>query len=155
MIHTLSSRCGCGGAIEKTCPHCGRKFLAHPAVLNQRYCGDAECQKARKRKWQKERLAQDPDYRENQAAAQRAWRSKNRDYWRQYRKKNQTYTEQNRLRQRERSLLRRMIAKMDEQTAKKAISSGCYRLVPLYGKVAKMDELIVEIGVIARGYALG
>ena len=47
-----------------------------------------------------------------------------------------------------------MIAKMDEHRAKTLLSSGRYRLVPLYGKIAKMDELIVEIGVIARRYAV-
>ena len=46
-----------------------------------------------------------------------------------------------------------MIAKMDELEAKSLVSPGRYRLVPLYGKIAKMDELIVEIGVVAREYA--
>ena len=64
--------------MEKTCPHCGKRFFPHPAVLNQRYCGSADCQKARKRKWQKEKLKSDPDYRENQAAAQKAWRKETR-----------------------------------------------------------------------------
>ncbi len=50
--------------MEKTCPHCGKKFLPHPAVVNQRYCGSADCQKAGKRKWQKERLKNGPDYRD-------------------------------------------------------------------------------------------
>ena len=47
-----------------------------------------------------------------------------------------------------------MIAKM-EHPAKTAIAPGRYRLVPLCGTIAKMDELIVEIGVIAGGYAGG
>ncbi len=141
--------------MEKTCPHCGKRFLPHPAVLNQQYCGSADCQKARKRKWQKEKLKSDPDYRENQAAAQKAWRERNKGYWREYRKKNQTYSEQNRLGQRGRNRQRRMIAKMDELEAKTVLSPGRYRLVPLYGKIAKMDELIVEIGVVARKYAVG
>ena len=139
--------------MEKRCPHCKRKFTPHPAVKKQRYCGSADCQRARKKSWQKEKLASDLDYRENQAAAQRAWRKRNRQYWREYRKSNPGYREQNRLRQRERSRQRRTIAKMDKQGVKTAIASGRYRLVPLYGKIAKMDELIVEIGVIARGYA--
>ena len=141
--------------MEKTCPHCKRKFLTHPAVIRQRYCGSADCQRARKRTWQKEKLAGDRDYRENQAAAQRAWCKRNRQYWREYRKSNPAYREQNRLRQRERSRQRRTIAKMDKQGVKTAIASGRYRLVPLYGKIAKMDELIVEIGVVARRHAPG
>jgi len=141
--------------MEKTCPHCKRKFLPHPAVINQRCCGSADCQRARKRTWQKEKLTSDPDYRANQAAAQREWCKRNRQYWREYRKRHPAYREQNRLRQRERNRQRRTIAKMDEQGMKTAIASGRYRLVPLYGKIAKMDELIVEIGVVAKGYAAG
>lgn len=141
--------------MEKTCPHCKRKFLTHPAVIRQRYCGSTDCQRARKRTWQKEKLTSDPDYRENQAAAQRAWRTRNRQYWREYRKSHPAYREQNRVRQRERNRQRRMIAKMDEHGVKTAIAPGRYRLIPLYGKIAKMDELIVEIGVVARGYAAG
>jgi hypothetical protein len=137
--------------MEKTCPCCKRKFVPHPAVKNQQYCGSPDCQRARKRKWQKEKLARDPDYRENQSYAQREWRRRNKDYWKEYRKKNPAYTEQNRLRQRERN----RIAKMDEPCAKTAISSGRYRLVPLYRTIANMDELIVEIGVVTRRYATG
>ncbi len=141
--------------MEKTCPHCGKKFTSHPAVANQRYCGSADCQKARKRRWQKEKLKSDRDYRENQAAAQKMWRQRNKGYWREYRKSNKTYSELNRIRQRERNHQRRMIAKMDELRAKSLVSPGRYRLVPLYGKIAKMDELIVEIGVLTRECALG
>lgn len=141
--------------MEKTCPHCGKKFLPHPAVVNQRYCGSADCQKARKKKWQKERLIRDHDYRENQAAAQKAWCARNKDYWSEYRKKNSGYREKNRLRQRQRDRQRRMLAKMDGLGTKSLLSPGRYRLVPLYGKIAKMDELIVEIGVITRNAASG
>ncbi|PXF54723.1 MAG: hypothetical protein C4B58_15655, partial [Deltaproteobacteria bacterium] len=44
-----------------------------------------ECQKARRRKWQKEKLATDEAYRANQADCQMAWRQRNPDYWRRYR----------------------------------------------------------------------
>jgi hypothetical protein len=48
-----------------------------------------------------------------------------------------------------------MFAKMDELETKTLVSPGRYRLVPLYGTIAKMDELIVEIGVITKKSALG
>jgi len=44
------------------CAHCGRPFAPGPRVKNQRYCGEKNCQRARKRKWQKEKLGNDPDY---------------------------------------------------------------------------------------------
>jgi len=145
--------------MEKTCACCERRFIPHPAVRHQRYCGDPECQKARKRKWQREKLAKDSDYRQNQAAAQRRWCSRNRDYWREYRERNPAYTEGNRMGQRERNRRRRSgsgIAKMDELSGKNVITSGRYRLVPFCNQgIAKMDELIVEIGVISRGCGLG
>jgi hypothetical protein len=144
--------------MEKTCLCCTRRLVAHPAVANQRYCSDPECQKARKRNWQKEKLARDPDYRANQAEAQREWCSRNRGYWREYRSRNPSYTETNRVRQRERNRHRRAgagIAKMDELKEKPAIRSGRYRLIPLGDPgIAKMDALIVEIGVIPEGCRL-
>ena len=145
--------------MEKRCLCCKKRFIAHYAVRHQRYCSDPECQKTRKRDWQREKLAKDSDYRQNQAAAQRQWRSWNRDYWREYRERNPAYTEGNRIRQRERNRRRRSgsgIAKMDELKGKNIITSGHYRLVPLCNPgVAKMDELIVEIAVIARGCSMG
>jgi hypothetical protein len=118
--------------MEKRCQCCKRRFHSHPAVCEQRYCSDPECQKARKRAWQKEKLTKDSDYRANQAEAQKRWRSRNRDYWGQYRKRNPAYTEKNRMGQRERNRVRR---------------SGA--------GIAKMDELIVEIAVVSKGCGLG
>jgi hypothetical protein len=145
--------------MEKRCLCCKKPIIVHPAVADQRYCSDLECQKARKRNWQKEKLAKDPDYRANQADAQRQWRSRNRGYWSEYRRKHPAYTEANRNRQRERNRSRRAgsgIAKMDAGKGKTVIRSGRYRLVPLGGGgIAKMDELIVEIGVIPEGCRMG
>jgi hypothetical protein len=121
-----------GGDMEKRCLGCEKRFSPHPAVRHQRYCHDPVCQKARKRKWQKEKLSRDGDYRANQAEAQRQWRSRNKDYWREYRRKNPGYTERNRLGQKERNRRWR---------------SGL--------GIAKMDELIVELGVISGECDLG
>ena len=145
--------------MEKRCECCKRRFIPHPAVRHQEYCSDPECQKTRKRTWQKEKLARDSDYRANQAEAQKQWRSRNREYWRQYRKRNSAYTEKNRIRQRERNRGRRSgvgIAKMDELKGKTVIPSGRYRLVPFCNLgIAKRDELIVEIGVISGDCRFG
>jgi hypothetical protein len=145
--------------MEKRCRCCKKRFIPHPAVCHQEYCSNAECQKTRKRKWQKEKLARDSDYRANQAEAQKQWRSRNRDYWRQYRKRNPAYTEKNRIGQRERNRGRRSgagIVKMDELQGKTLIPSGRYRLVPFCNLgIAKMDELIVELGVISGDCGLG
>lgn len=143
--------------MDGTCACCQRSFSPHPAVRNQRYCGRTECQRSRKTTWQRDKVAKDRDYRDNQADAQRQWRCRNRQYWKRYRQSNPAYTETNRRAQRRRNRLRRthpVIAKMDEQRAETLIPSGRYRLVPLRnGMIAKMDELIVDIGVVSRGCA--
>lgn len=145
--------------MERICASCGKAFLPHPAVINvlyQRYCSAPECQRARKRRWQKAKLASDSGYRENQAKAQQQWCSRNPDYWRRYRQRNPGYAERNRRKQRERNRRRRMIAKMDALKTENAIIPGRYRLVPVCnGVIAKMDELIVEIGVISKGFSAG
>ena len=145
--------------MEKSCLCCKKRFKPHPAVSHQEDCSDPECQKTRKRRWQKEKLANDSDYRANQAEAQKQWRSRNRDYWRQYRERNPAYTEKNRIGQRERNRRRRLgsgIAKMDELRGETVIPSGRYRLVPFCNlAIAKMDELIVELGVISGDCRLG
>jgi hypothetical protein len=56
-------------------------------VPNQAFCSTPDCQRARKRQWHQARLLGDPDYRENQLAAQRSWQARNPGYWRQYRGK--------------------------------------------------------------------
>ncbi len=141
--------------MEKRCPCCKKSFHPHPAVHCQRYCSNPECQKMRKRKWQKEKLSKDSDYRANQTAAQRQWRSRNTGYWKEYRIRNEAYTERNRKGQRERNRRRgsgSVIAKMDEQTGKSLIGSGRYRLMPFCNSgIAKMDELIVEIALVSEG----
>jgi len=145
--------------MEKTCLCCKKQFHSHPAVRHQQYCSDPECQRARKRKWQKTKLANDSDYRTNQASAQRQWRSRNKGYWREYRRRNPAYTEKNRVGQTERNRRQRSesgIAKMDEQKGKPLIVSGRYRLVPFCNQgIAKMDELIVELGVISEDCGFG
>jgi hypothetical protein len=139
--------------MEKTCACCKRIFVTDPRINNQRYCSRPECQRARKRRWQRERLANDIAYRDNQTAAQKDWCVRNKGYWKEYRRRNPSYTERNRQKQRERNGRRRSkIAKMDASGQKNLISSGRYRLAPLTGgMIAKMDALIVEIAVVSRG----
>ena len=66
-----------------------RERPANPKVKEQNYCGRADCQRARRREWQRKKMATDPDYRENQRNSQKQWQEKNPDYWRDYRKNRQ------------------------------------------------------------------
>ena len=119
-------------AERRKCKHCQQLFCPWPQNPDQQYCSERECQRARKRIWQKTKLLSDPDYHANQSAAKSSWRENNPDYWRKYREKNLGYVERNRERQRERNRRRR----------RQDISQ-----MP----IAKMDALIVEINVVSGG----
>jgi len=144
------------------CAACDVRFTPYRNVPNQEFCSKPECQRERRRRWQREKLKQDPDYRINQAAAQKRWRERNPEYWRNYRQTHPEYTERNREKQRERNLRRgqvttgpspSVIAKMNEYQNKKAVVSGTYRLVLVAGPgIAKMDEYLVKMQVISDGY---
>ena len=94
----------------KRCSGCGELFSPRRNVPHQQFCAKGECQRARRARWQREKLKQDPDYRGNQAMAQRRWRDRRRDYWRRYRQSHPEYTARNRVQQRERNRRRRQSA---------------------------------------------
>lgn len=151
-------------AIGHQCIHCGEGFQPRPQNPNQQYCSKPECQKARKRHWQRQKLQNDPEYRENQRDAARRWREHNPDYWRNYRSQHQDYTSRNRRQQHQRNQKRRrnagsgggVIANMDASNTLNTVRSGRYQLIPIATDgmvvIANMDASIVEISVIQGGY---
>jgi hypothetical protein len=145
------------------CACCGRRFRPNPRVKQQRYCFRKECQRVRRRLWQKRKLAADEDYRCNQADAQRRWRRRNPDYWRRYRLAHPEYTRRNRERQRARNRRRVSmsreearevgIAKMDALAPISPMLSGRYKMYPVTDdRIAKMDPLIVEFTILSTSY---
>ncbi len=152
---------------QDICLHCKKPFNKYRN--RQQYCGQHECQKARKRKWQKEAVAYDPDYRDRQKQANIDWRRKNPTYWKTYRKRNPEKTVKNKILQRVRNQKRRfqsvetaalkamlhrlnvretnrLIAKMDVSKATENHPFKEFWLVPL---IAKMDALKVTLSVIS------
>ena len=71
---------------KKRCAACRKLFHPCPQLRGQKYCSAAECQRERKRRWQVAKRAGDPDYRDNDAQANRNWRTRHPDYWRAYRR---------------------------------------------------------------------
>ena len=138
---------------RRRCKACDELFYPHRNVPDQQYCSKPECQGERRRRWQQEKRKRDPDYRANQAAAQKRWGERNRDYWRNYRRRHPEYAARNREQQRKRNRDRvargpssRGIAKMDVCKPQIRIDSGTYRLIPVAGAgIAKSDEYIVEM----------
>lgn len=66
---------------NKHCVHCGDEFEPDSRVKDQRYCKKEECQKARRALWQKERLRDDPDYKDNQKRCWKEWYSGHPGYY--------------------------------------------------------------------------
>lgn len=108
------------------CACCGQPFEPRPQVPGQTYCSSPDCQRARKRQWQRAKLQSDSDYRINQRAAQQAWSQRNPDYWRNYRDSRPEYEQLNREQQRLRDLRGRDagLAKMDVCD----LPTGLYRI---------------------------
>ncbi|MBN2033730.1 MAG: hypothetical protein JW836_10670 [Deltaproteobacteria bacterium] len=141
--------------MERRCKHCGDLFTPCANVAHQRYCCEAECQKARKNEWRKKKLATDSDYRLNQYDAQKRWRQRHPEYWGGYRTSHPEYARRNRALQRDRNHKRRegVIAKSDESSICNPMRSGYYRLIPAEAEaIAKRDEYLVKLDVIPRGY---
>lgn len=147
---------------ERRCAACGGRFEPRRNVPQQRYCSHPECQRTRRQRWAREKLAADADYRANQAAAQRRWSAGHPEYWRRYRERHPDYSERNRAQQRERNRQRRggarggaevpAIAKRDEWVPEQGLVSGTYRLIPVTGTgagIAKRDEYLVKMQVMA------
>lgn len=133
----------------RLCAACGHLFLARPQVPRQRYCSASSCQRERRRRWQKQHLRTDTDYRDNQARARARWTQRHRDYWRSYRTTHPAYAERNRLLQRTRNDRRRAIAKMYASTPKTPLPSGTYVLQRASEDgIAKMDAWRVQIVVL-------
>jgi hypothetical protein len=139
------------------CAHCGVRFTPAPQVTNQAYCSKPDCQKERRRQWQKSKLQSDPDYRDNQSRAQKAWTDRNPDYWRQHRQNSPDYG--NPLPGEQVSgapAPGNQSVKMDSlnppQTLRKALQDGVFRLTVLAEPDGvKMDSWIVKLSSIHAG----
>jgi len=146
---------------KRRCAACGCLFEPRRNVPQQSYCSKRACQRTRRRRWQRQKLKTDADYRANQAAAQRRWRERHPAYWRDYRQRHPDATARNREQQRERNRRRRLagtgpsppaIANMDAYPPERPVRSGTYRLVPVAAPgVAKMDAYLVEMHVLSDG----
>lgn len=142
---------------RRKCKHCGRSFVITARRPDQTYCSRKECQRARKNHWQRRKLANDEDYRINQASCQANWVAQHPGYWKQYREKHPEYAQRNREKQRERNQINRTqppasttiapsIAKMDAKHPEKSFISGYYKLIPVADTpFANMDPIMVRI----------
>ena len=86
---------------QDICPNCKRPFKKYRS--HQKYCGQSECQKARKANWPKDAVKYDPEYKARQKQADMDWHRKRPNYWKEYRSKNPEKAEKNKILQRVRN----------------------------------------------------
>lgn len=135
----------------KECIHCGKSFK--PRVEGQGYCSNKACQRARRARWQRNKMANDPDYKDNQKMCWQDWLKQHPNYYKKYREKHPEYVKRNRLLQvgrdarRSKDKLRQFLAKMD--VLNKGLYSrrgGLFKLIPQGGRfLAKMDSMTVKL----------
>ncbi len=126
------------------CLDCWCKRVANPRPKSQEYCGLPDCQRARKRAWQRKKRASDPDYRKNLPDAQKRWRESHPDYWREYRRNHPIKTLSSPPGQN---------AKSDESFPFYDMLSLDYILSFLTSVPAKTDTFHVKIRPVTTGYA--
>ena len=131
----------------KQCAFC-TKTLPKRSQAQQSYCSEINCQRERRRRWQRAKREADPDYNDNQSRAQQAWRKRNPNYWADYRRAHPEYRDRNRKLQRNRNqkYKKTPIAKMDVSASETHNLSGTYLLTPVLSDgIAKMDSWTVEL----------
>ena len=147
---------------KRRCAACHKLFHPRPQCPGQKFCCAAECQRERKRRWQKARRATDSDYRDNDIEANRNWRNRNPGYWRAYRRKPPQLVIRNRDKQRERDRARRLppprlppaphLANEDVSSRYLRIETGTYRIIPVTGSdLANEDACLVKISLLSAG----
>ncbi len=139
------------------CKNCCKQKPANPRLKgNQLYCSAPNCQRARKRAWQKQKMIQDSQYHEQQVACLKKWRKTYPldKYQKEYRKKHPDYVKRNRDLQKKRNAnqsKKAELIKIVKMDALKKQSEKLYTCVmnpykiDSSGKIVKMDALIVQL----------
>ena len=138
--------------MARLCQNCRDSLPTSKKNPDQRFCGKKDCQRARKRLWQREKMHNDPNYKQNQQDANRNWQKHNPQYWQEYRQKNPEYNERNRKNSRQYMQIKRQVvsilkkfAKMDASLSINQELTGYYLLLPVGGMFAKMDAKLLNI----------
>jgi hypothetical protein len=73
--------------MKRRCPYCDEAFKPSPYHPKQTVCPKASCQKQRRTEYHRERINDDPGYRDQCRDSQRKWRTANPKYMKTYRSK--------------------------------------------------------------------
>jgi hypothetical protein len=149
------------------CKHCGKLSKRNPRIkIFQHYCGQKECQRARKNAWERVKINTNESYRQRRQASKRRWRKQHsaHAYQCQYRERHPDYLAKNREKQQQRNTRRKdlygnaMIVKTDALPQQRPINPGLYALLPWdkskMKKIVKTDALMVQLTVLQYTPAL-
>ena len=94
--------------MSRRCPYCYQQFVPSPFCSRQKVCSQPPCQSRRRRDYRRQKLQQDPEYRQVCRESWQKWSASHPDYRRQYRQSHPASVEGNRQAQRKRDRLRRL-----------------------------------------------
>lgn len=138
------------------CKACHQLFIPCSRVKTQSYCSKPECQRYRKRLWQKEKIHSDPAYRDNQYAAHKSWLRRHPEYESTYRREFSRHKSSINIQ----SQIKicpyfpncQCMNKMDSILTEKPPFSGVYLIQSIDSNSKKMDSFIVNISFISICY---
>ena len=137
------------------CLGCSTFFI--PRNKLQGYCSHPDCQRARKALWQRQKLANDPEYAQVQKLSNSKWLTSRPNYWKNYRSQHPEKAARNRVLQKLRNRKKARIikgldtprhVKIAKMDARKPLINGLlgeFWLVPM---IAKMDAVKIFIAAI-------
>ena len=138
------------------CKACQQLFIPCSRVKNQSYCSKPECQRHRKRLWQKEKIDSDPAYRDNQYAAHKSWLKRHPKYESAYRREHSRHKSSahipNQIKICPYFPSCQCMHTMDSILTKNFPFSGVYLIQSIDPNSKKMDSFIVEISMISICY---
>jgi hypothetical protein len=143
------------------CIRCGKELPRNPHIKRgQNYCGAKECQRARKRKWDKDRYNSDTAYKYKRLSSQKIWRKKrpSHKYQKNYRMMRPEYVNRNRELQRNRNEKRKKFKQKDiegmivntDALFTQPLMNGTYALMQVTkgGKIVNTDTLMVRMQIL-------
>jgi hypothetical protein len=95
-------------SMSRRCPFCHQSFFPSSFCSRQRVCSQPVCQSRRRSDYRRQKLQQDPEYRQVCRESWQKWSARHPDYRRQYRQTHLASVERNRQAQRKRDRLRRL-----------------------------------------------
>ncbi len=73
--------------VQSVCVSCKKPYIKNYRQKKQKYCSEPACQKARKAKWQRDKMKSNSEYKKDQIQANQDWRDQHPGYWKTYRRK--------------------------------------------------------------------